>query len=94
MFYVYRAEYWLQYGNDGINVGKSQSLHQEGPRNAHTKTEITPNANLNQCKVGGDSFQDSIIIGDEVSQLSWSQKRSPWSGDIQIKEVQVTVVSR
>ena len=44
---VYRAEYWLQcIGNNGDNVGISQSLHQVGPTNAHTGTERTPYASL------------------------------------------------
>ena len=44
---VYRSGYWCQCtGNNGGNVGISQSLHQVGSMNAHTGTEGRPSASL------------------------------------------------
>ena len=82
--YVLCLQSWIlaSIWKDGSNVGISQSLHHEGSRNTHTKTEIKPNANLNQCEVDSDSFQDCIITADEIwchsYDLESKQKSMEW----------------
>ena len=78
---MYGAEYRLQcVGNDGGNVGISQSLRQVGPTNAQTGTQKKHSMQvcqelLKQYEAEGDSFLDRIITGDDT----WCHHSEPES---------------
>ena len=76
---MYGAEYWLQcFGNNGSNIGISQSLRQVGPTQEHKEHRMQVCQDLlNQYDAEGDSFLDRIITGDET----WCHHYEPESRD-------------